>query len=62
MDQNTALLDAKARLSDAKEMLKNHEENNNWMDSADYHEERLDLQMDIWFATKHLNETERSQS
>lgn len=62
MDQNTALLDAKARLADAKEMLKNHEENNNWMDSVDYHEERLDLQMDIWFATKHLDETERSMS
>lgn len=61
MDKYTALLDAKARLADAKEILKNHEEHGNYMDYSDFHEVLLDLQLDVHFASEHLTKLERSK-
>ena len=62
MTRAQQLMDAKARLSDAKEILKNHEENGNYMDYSDFHEVLLDLQLDVHFAFEHLTKIERSQS
>lgn len=49
-----AMLDAKARLADAKEMLQNYVEYNNGYDEPNYFEELLDLEMDVWFAREHI--------
>ena len=61
MTRTEQLLDAKARLSDAKELLKNHEEYGNYMDYSDFHEVLLDLQLDVHFASEHLTKLERSK-
>ena len=62
MTRAQQLLDAKERLADAKEMLLNYEETHTTNDDIDRYEVLLDLECDVWFAAKHLDKIERSQS
>jgi hypothetical protein len=60
MTRQEKMLDAKERLYDAKSMLENYEENQYDNDSPVSQEVLLNLEIDVFFAAKHLSIVERS--
>lgn len=55
------LLDAQARVQDAKDMM-NHFLETYDSSNTNAREDMLDLELDVFFACKHLTNVERSQS